>query len=216
MRWVVRWLLAGIALAVASVALAQSGEVAMVTLLQGSVSRSSPMGKQPVESFTKLRHGDLLVLDRESRLQIVYFESGRQETWLGRGRLEITKSESTAFGLPPAEVKILPAVVVGQIAKTPALDSQSRGGMMRLRSVASATDVERIEENYKRLRLEASPNDFNPDLYLLSSMFEIRELDRVEQALADLQKRHRGNPDVGVVVALYNKALKNAREGKAR
>jgi hypothetical protein len=188
----------------------------MVTLLQGSVSRVSPMGKQPIEAFTKLRHGDLLALDRESRVQVVYFESGRQETWLGGGRLEITKAESTAYGLASPEVKLLPAMMVRQIVKTPVLDSQGRGGMMRLRSVASAANVEKIEENYKRMRLEAARNDINPDLYLLSSMFEIRELDRVERALADLQQRQRGNPDAGIVVALYNKALRNAREGKGR
>ncbi len=216
MRRALSWLLAALALAMAAAASAQSGEVAMVTLLQGSVTRSSSLGKQPVEPFTKLRHGDLLVLDRQAKVQIVYFESGRQETWLGGGRLEITKAESTAFGLPPAEVKVLPAVMVRQIVKTPTLDSQSRGGMMRLRSVATAADVEKIEENYRRMRLDAGGKDINPDLYLLSSMFEIRELERVEQALADLQQRQRGNPDIGSVVALYNQALRNARDGKSR
>lgn len=188
----------------------------MVTLLQGNVSRVSPLGKQPVEAFTKLRHGDLLALDRDARVQIVYFENGRQETWQGGGRLEITKAESTAFGVAPPEVKILPSVMVRQIVKTPVLDSQGRGGMMRLRSVATASDVEKIEETYRRLRAEAARNDINPELYLLSSLFEIRELDRVEQALADLQQRQRGNPEVGSVVALYSKAIKNAREDKGR
>jgi hypothetical protein len=212
MRDTVRLLVAGLLLTMATLAFAQSSEVALVTLLQGKVERVSPLGKQPVEAFTKLRHGDLLTLDRGSRVQVVYFENGRQETWGGSGRLEITKAESTAVGLPPAEVKTLPPVMVRQITKTPVLDSQGRGGMMRLRSVATSSDVERIEQNYRQMRTEAAPNDLNPDLYFLSAMFEIRELNRVEQALADLQQRQRGNPDLGVVVAVYNKALKNAKQ----
>jgi hypothetical protein len=216
MRWMVRTFLATLFLSLASLALAQSGEVALVTLLQGKVERVSPLGKQAVEPFTKLRHGDLLALDQASRVQVVYFENGRQETWIGRGRLEITKSESTPLGMAPPEVKVLPALMVRQLVKTPVLDSQGRGGMMRLRSVPGSADVEKAIETYRRMRAEASPNDINPDLYLLSSMFEMRELDRVDQALADLQQRQRGNPDVAVVVTLYNKALRNAREAQSR
>jgi hypothetical protein len=213
---VLRLLLAASLLAIGNLAFAQSGEVAMVTSLAGGVARVLPTGKHELEAFTKLRHGDLLVLDRGSKLQLVYFENGRQETWLGGGRLEITKAESTAFGLPAPTLKVLPAVMVRQIAKTPVLESQSRGGMMRLRSVATAADVEQIEENYQRMRLEATGDDINPELYLLSSLFELRELDKVDRALAELQQRQRGNPDVALVAALYAKALHNARDAKGQ
>ena len=45
MRWMVRRFLATLLMSLASVALAQSGEVALVTLLQGKVERVSPLGK---------------------------------------------------------------------------------------------------------------------------------------------------------------------------
>ncbi|MDP2809900.1 MAG: hypothetical protein Q8O34_07090 [Rhodocyclaceae bacterium] len=189
-------------------------DVAMVTFLQGGVSRMTAQGPQPVQSFVKLKHGDLLALQRDARLQVVYFENGRQETWQGVGRLEITKTEGQAFGLPPPEVKVLPAVMVKQIARTPALDSQGRAGMMRLRSVATAEDIAKVENTYKRLRMEADRNDLNPELYLLSAMFEVRDLDRVELVLGDLQRTRPGSQEVGLLVALYQKALKNAREAK--
>lgn len=195
---------------------ADGGDVAMVTLLRGGVFRVSPIGKQAVEAFTKLKHGDLLALDGDSRVQVVYLENGRQETWSGAGKLEITKLESNPVGLAPPEVKVLPAVMVKQIVKTPILESQGRGGMMRLRAVVTASDLQKIEDEYKKLRKESTANDINPDLYLLSSMFEIKEYDKVEEALTDLQQRQRGNAEVGLVVALYKKAVKNAKEANKR
>ena len=215
MRWRLQSVLAGLLLVMAGIVFAQSGDVAMVTLLQGRVGRVSPMGKQPVEAFTKLRHGDLLALEKGSRVQLVYFENGRQETWAGAGKLEIAKAESMPTGLKAPEIKVLPALMVKQIVKTPVLDSQGRGGMMRLRSVATAGDVEKVEENYQRMRQEAAVNDLNPDLYLLSSMYELREFGKVEQALADLQQRQKGNADVAGIVALYTKALKTAHVAPA-
>jgi hypothetical protein len=203
-------------LAVGLVRADSDAEVAMVTLLQGNVVRVATSGRQPVEAFTKLKHGDLLILDGGSRLQVVYFDNGRQERWRGGGRLEIAKSGGISTDLPSAEIKVLPPVLVKQIAKTPALESQGRAGMMRLRAFGTAEDIAKVEDTYKRMRNEAARDDLNPELYYLSSMFEMRELARVEQVIATLQKDQAGNPDVGVVVALYSRAVKNARESRAR
>ena len=61
------------------------------------------------------------------------------------------------------------------------------------------------------MRLERGGGDIKPELYLLSAMFELREFDRVEAALADLERDHARNPDVPPVVLIYTKAIKNAR-----
>jgi hypothetical protein len=212
-RILLGWLLLVAALAAASPVLAdRGGEVAMVTGLQGKISRVAPLGPQPVEAFTKLQYGDLVALDKESRLQLVYFEGGRQETWHGPGRLEIAKTDSTPYGLSPPEVKMLPAVLVRQIAQTPLLASQGRAGMVRLRSMATAEDIGKVDTTYWELRLAASADDINPELYLLSAMFELRQFDRVEQALAALRREHADHPDVTEVADLYDKAVRNARK----
>lgn len=205
-----------LALLVCAPARAEGGDTALVTAMQGGVTRVAPGSPQPLQAFVKLKHGDLLALEKTAKVQVVYFDSGRQETWAGGGRLEITSAGGVAYGLAEPQVKTLPPVMVKQIAKTPSLDSQGRAGMMRLRSVATAQDIAKVEENYRRMRLEADRSDLNPELYLLSSMFELRELDRVEQALSDLQKSRPGNPEVGLLVALYQKAVRNAREGNGR
>jgi hypothetical protein len=204
---------AAVAVALASAAAAQV-EVAMVTSLQGKVSRVAPLGPQPIEVFTKLKHGDLLALDKGALLQVVYFDNGREETWRGSGKLEITGKESMAKGLAAPKLRSLPPVLVKQIAKTPVLDSQGRAGMMRVRGVASAEDIASVEASYQSMRLERVGGDIKPELYLLSAMFELREFDRVEAALADLERDHARNPDVPPVVLIYTKAIKNARAGQ--
>jgi hypothetical protein len=211
----IKFLLAlGVAIVAGHAAADAGAEVAMVTSLQGRINRVAPLGPQAVEAFTKLKHGDLLALDKGAMLQLVYFENGRQETWRGPGKLEIAKTDSTPKGLKPPEVKTLPPVMVKQIAKTPVLESQGRAGMMRLRGVASAEDIATVESTYRRMRQEATAKDINPDLYLLSAMFELREFDRIEKALADLQREQPGNPDVPMVATIYTKAVQNAREAK--
>ena len=206
-----------LALAIAFVPLAEAQEVidvALITSLQGNVGRVTPQGRQPLQAFVKLKRGDVLALG-DARLQIVYFENGRQETWQGSGRLEIAAGESTASGLPSPAVKTLPAVMVRQIARTPALESQGRAGVVRLRSLATPDAIEKLEESYRRMRMETVRSDLSPELYLLSGLFEMRELDRVEQVLRDLQLTRPGDVEVGLMAALYQKALRNARENHA-
>lgn len=188
-------------------------DVALITALQGEVSRVTPQGKQALQSFVKLKRGDLLAL-RDARLQVVYFESGRQEVWHGGGRLEVLGTESKPFGLPNPEVKMLPSILVKQIARTPALDSQGRAGVIRLRAIASPEAIAKLETSYRQLRMESVRGDLNPELFLLSGLFEMRELERVEQVLKDLQLARPGDAEVGLLVALYQKALKNAREAR--
>ncbi|CAG0992397.1 hypothetical protein RHDC4_02589 [Rhodocyclaceae bacterium] len=193
----------------------QAIDSALITSLHGSVDLVTPQGKQPLQAFTKLKRGDLLALGR-ARGQLVYFESGRQEIWNGGGRLEVLGTESRAFGLANPEVKMLSVSMVRQIARTPAPDSQGRGGVVRTRAIASPEAIAKLESSYRQLRMEAVRGDLNPELYLLSGLFEMREIERVEQLLRDLQQSRPGDTEVGLVVALYQKAIKNARESRPR
>lgn len=188
-----------------------AGDVALVTALDGAVSRVAENGPQPLQNFVKLKEGDVLSLGKGAILQIVYFDGGRQETWSGSGKLEVAKAESKATGLPAPQVRQLPAIMVKQIARTPALDTHGRGGVTRLRSIATPEKIASVEKNYAKLKAEAPPNDLNPEFYRLSGFFEIRDLDRVEAVMADLQKQRGTETQVKLLVALYKKALKDAR-----
>lgn len=192
-----------------------AGDTALVTAVEGNVTKVAPGSPAPLKAFAKLKHGDLLNLDKAARLQVVYFDNGRQETWSGGGRLEITKVGGVPAGLAEPQVRTLPPLMVKQIAKTPALDSQGRAGMMRLRAVGATQDPAKVDENYRRMRQEAAPEDLNPELYLLSSLLELREFDRLQQALADLQKNRPGDRQAAALAALYDDALRAARQETA-
>ena len=189
-------------------------EVALVTSVQGTVARLADAVPVVVEAFVKLKDGDRLSLEKGSRLQVVFFENGRQETWSGPGRLEMTPHQGKASGLPPPEVKTLPLVMARQLARTPTLESQGRGGVTRLRSVPGPDAMIKLEDTYQDLKSSAGRDDLGPEMYLLSGLFDMRELDRVERVLGDLQQERPKNAEAALLITLYKKAVKNARESK--
>jgi hypothetical protein len=189
-------------------------EVALVMSVQGRVLRQADIVPVPVESFVKLKEGDKLSLEKDARLRVVYFETGRQETWSGPGRLEMMPREGKPSGLAAAEVKLLPLVIARQLARTPTLDGQGRGGVTRLRSISSQDAMSKLEDSYHELRKQAAPGDLGPEAYLLSGLFEMRELDRVERVLGDLQQDGPKTAEAALLISLYRKSVKNARESK--
>jgi hypothetical protein len=190
-----------------------NNDVALITGLQGKVTRAAITGPGVVEAFVKLKQGDVLRLEKGSSVKLVYFDGGRQETWGGEGRLEIALTESKASGLPAPEVKILPAVLVKQIAKTPSLDSQGRAGVMRLRAIGTPSPdaLTKLEAEYDRMRIELGRNDLNADIFLLAGLLELRELDRVQVILEGLPGRYPNEPNTKMLVDLYTKALSSVR-----
>ena len=164
----------------------------------------------PLEAFVRLQTGDALALDKDTRLQITYFETGRQETWTGAGKLSIGSAESHANeGLVPA-VKQVPMVIVKQLARTPAIDSQGRAGVIRLRAIATPEAIAKVDANYQQLRANADKSDLNPELYLLAGMFELRQMERVEQALTELTAARPADPEVKLLASLYRRAARDA------
>lgn len=188
-----------------------AGDVALITALQGKVSRVASATPNKVEAFVKLKEGDVLKLEKDARIRLVYFDSGRQESWSGEGRLEIAVSESTGIGLAAPEVKLLPTALAKQIAKTPTPDSQGRVGATRLRDVGTPDKLAKLEAEYDRMRVESRGKDLNAEIYLLSGLFELRELDRVENLINEIEARQKDNMEAMILVSLYRKALKSAR-----
>jgi hypothetical protein len=203
-----------VGLAVLACSQAWAAEVALVMSVQGRVLRLVGAEPVPVEAFVKLKEGDRLSLESDSRLQLVYFENGRQETWSGPGRLDLAAQEGQASGLPAAQVKQLPLVMARQLARTPALDSQGRGGVTRLRAVHSPDALAKLERTYLELKSQAGRDELAPEVFLLSALYEIRELERVEKVLGDLQQDWPNNAEAALLVSLYRKAVKNARDSR--
>lgn len=192
---------------------AWGAEVGLVTAVSGNVRlQEDKAAASALKSFVKLRAGDRLTLEGASRLQLVYFDGGRQETWQGAGQLEVGAVASTAVkgGLQP-EVKTLPAILVKQLSKTPSPDGNVKAGMIRMRSMPSGGTLESIEKNYADLRRQAEADDRNPELYLLASYFELREFERVERLLKQMNEKTPNDLELRTLNALYARAITNAK-----
>ncbi|MCM2289472.1 MAG: hypothetical protein NDI67_10630, partial [Sulfuritalea sp.] len=190
-----------------------AAEAALVMAVQGRVLRQASPAPQAVETFVKLNEGDRLSLAQGSKLQLVYFESGRQETWSGPGSLELASREGKASGMAAPEVQQQPLSLTKQLARTPALDGQGRGGVTRLRALQNPDAVARLEGSYQELRSQAAADDLGPEVYLLAGLLDLRQLDRIEKTLDRLQQERSQSDQVAALVALYRKAVKQIREG---
>lgn len=183
-------------------------ETVLVTGLAGRVNVADPASS--LHPFARLKAGQRLALEPDARLQIVYLGSGRHETWSGPGRLDIGAGDSRSGDLPAPRVRQLPPDVLAQLAKTP----QMEGGALprRQRSLPHTDAVGKIEATYRQMRIDAAADDLEPELYLLSGMFELRQLERVEEVILDIMQKRPADPQAKLLASLYRKSLKNLRE----
>ena len=76
-----RWI--GAALFALLVSHSWANETGLVTALSGTVKlKDEKAAVAPLKAFTKLRPGDQIMLEGVSRIQVVYFDGGLQETCL--------------------------------------------------------------------------------------------------------------------------------------
>ena len=196
--------------ATATMAAGPGREPVLVTAVKGQATRSSDSGPQTLQAFVKLREGDVLTLSG-SQVQLVFIEAQRQETWQGSGKVQIGAGEGKGSGLAPPQVRSLPEVLVKQIAKMPTSDGQGRAGAIRLRSLPTGDALAQVDETYAQLRRDAAGDDINPELYLLSSLFELKAYDRVEQAIADIRRSRPNDAQVATLTSLYEKSVRDAK-----
>jgi hypothetical protein len=111
-------------------------------------------------------------------------------------------------------LKTLPLAVARQLARTPASDREGRKAPARTRAVQAPDAMARLEATYQELRSRAGTDDLEPETYLLSGLFELRELDRVEKLLGELKQERPRNVEAALLISLYRKAVKNAREAR--
>jgi len=204
------WWMVGLAFVSAG---AWGAEVGLVTAVSGNVRlQEDKAAASELKSFVKLRAGDRLTMEGAARLQMVYFEGGRQETWRGAGQLEVGSGQSKVVsGSLQPEVKTLPAILVKQLSKTPSPDGNVKAGMVRMRSMPSGGTLASVEKNYADLRKQAEAGDRNPELYLLAGYFELREYDKLDALLRDMAGKSPDDLEVRTLTALYKRAVANAR-----
>ena len=186
-----------------SSALAANIDAALITQLQGDAVVESDKGtKRPAVALLKLAIGEKLQLKSVTKIQIVYFESGRQESWSGTGQVEIDSNEGKSTTLKP-ELKQLPPLLVKQLAKTPGAGQQGRAGMVVMRSLPTPAKVTKLESQYAEFRKGALQDDLTPEIYYLSGLIELKEIDRAKTVLSMLRTR-KDEPGVQSVIEHFS------------
>ena len=193
-------------------------EVGLVTAVSGSVTlQEDKSAASELKPFIKLREGDRLVLQAKSRVQMVFFDGGRQETWQGAGALEVgSVSSKPVKGGVQAEIRTLPAILVKQLSKTPSPDGTVKTGMIRMRSMGTVGTLESVERNYADLRKQVEAGDRSPELYLLAGYLELREFDKLEGVLKQLRESNPGDSQIATLSALYVRAVSSAKMADKR
>ena len=203
----------GTALLALLVTNASAVETGLVTAISGTVKFKEERSSVSVlKAFTKLRDGDRIIMDGVSRVQIVYFDGGLQETWLGTGEIGIGSTSSKKIkGSPQLETKTLPAILVKQLTKTPSADGNVKAGMVRLRSIPSSEKTRDAENQYEQLRGQTDPGDRSPELYLLASYLELREFDKLDNFLKQLNEKSPNDAELATLTEIYTKAASEAK-----
>lgn len=174
---------------------ALAADAGFATQVAGPIAFKDGM---PLAAFTKLRSGDLLLLKPGAKLQLVYFGSGRQETWTGQCVLSVGERESTPRDCPAPAIKELPPAVLAALQNTPDMvsDIRNRSGMVRMRALTPKKDVAAAEEQYKLLRAQAADDDITPELYLYSRLWALQQTGALANVLALMEQRRPGSPEV--------------------
>ena len=191
-------------------ALAQQGGQIMVIALSGKATLVSGLDKRPLVAFERVAAGDHVLLENAS-LGLLYPHTGRQEHYRGSGRVDLGLEAGRSAGLPSPEIKMLPAFVAKQIARTPLALASGAGKTPRLRAIAPAAGIAKVEQTYQRMRMEAAAGDLTPEMYRLSALYEMKAYDAVQAALSDLEVSYFNNSEAKLLIVLYRKALTNAR-----
>ena len=87
--------------------------------------------------------------------------------------------------------------------------------MILVRAIATPEKIKALEDNYAAMRKEISADDFTPELYLLSGLFELKQLPKIREVLADITAKYTDNHDVKAIVEHYSR-LADLAESKQK
>jgi hypothetical protein len=190
-------------------------DVGIVTQLSGDVTyRNEDYQKTPgkVQVFMKILQGDCFKVEPKAMLQLVYFRSGRKETWKGPATLVVGEMQGQAEGKKGTqaqqEVEILPVGVSEGMRRIPALLRRaglSRSGTMQVRGLGESfqkskglseeeqKEIAMAKKNYRNLRTQTKEDDITPELYLLGILGAYDQFEEMVKVIKDALKIHPDN-----------------------
>jgi hypothetical protein len=184
-----------------------SADDVLLTQVAGDVRVSGKGGARSAVPLMKVSEGDTLTLAGGARVQMVYLGGGRQEIWQGAGQVDVGGQQGRSAALKP-EASQLSALILKQLARTPAVgEQQRRTGMVMVRGVDDLEAQDRLEKDYEEFRASAAAGDTTPEVFLLSGMLEFQDYDGMRKVLADLKAKHPGQPAYAALVEHFTRLV---------
>lgn len=177
-----------------------------VTQSQGDVTyQAGTAREQALPAFARLAGGTRIRLGDNAKVQIVYLRGGRQESWSGKAMFEVGETGSKAVGkdAPTPVVKQLQPFMVETLLKSGEVmgSIHARQGMIRVRSLMTASKVREAEDRYAELRLQSSDDDITPEIYLLTTLDGLKAYQSMKKPLGEMLRRQ---PDNAEAKALHD------------
>lgn len=176
---------------------AQAVDVGLVQQLAGDVTYVSTTGSGKVQAFMKIRQGDRFTVPAAAQVQVVYFQSGRKETWRGPASFNAGAERSDAVRGTVHEVANLPVGVPQKIQKIPDMIQMARLGGVQVRSAPQKRRVGAQDEaelaaaraTYAQLRQQLPQEDITPELYLFSVLQDYLLYDEMKTMVDEMVRK---------------------------
>lgn len=197
--------------AMLAAASAFANDVGLINHLAGNVSYTSGSSTAKAEPFMKVRDGDRISVTAGAVVRVVYFQDGRQESYMGPASFTAGARQSRVQSGSQPQVTTLPAGVSQKISQTPELIHIARlgrsGGVVVRGDVRDVrltpqqqAEVRQARQTYEELRRSAPADDVTPELYLYSVLQDHLLYKDMKIVVSEMQRRQPANPYVAVMV----------------
>jgi hypothetical protein len=190
-------------------------DVGLVTQLSGDVTYMNEVyqkTQEKVQPFVRIRRGDRFKVASGAMVQLVYFQSGRKETWKGPAVFVVGEAQGRAEGekgvQAQPEVTILPTGVSQGLRRIPILLRRaglSRSGATQVRGVGGGpqkaitlseeekAEIKMAKETYQSLRKQTRAEDITPELIFLGVLADYEQYEEMEKVIKDAMKTQPDN-----------------------
>jgi len=162
-------------------------DVGLITQLTGRVTCKGAGSKQALaaSAFMKIRQGDQLELEDTASLKLIFFSSGRQETWSGPAAVRIEAKAGKPIGKARPAVQQIPAQASEEVRRIPEIlkrrmamtrpgslthrgaDAQAEPVEVVAPSQADLEEIAAAERHYTEMRAVLPADDITPELTLI-------------------------------------------------
>jgi hypothetical protein len=197
---------------------AAESQGAFITQSSGNVSFIVSDGEsQPLPAFAKVYASTKIIVEAQGKLQVVYLDTGQQESWVGPAELIVGQYKTQAIKSSEAPMmKTLPPFMVSVLTQSNDVinDIKARQGMIRVRSLMTARKVIQVEKNYEELRKNAADDDISPEIYYLTALDQLKVYKRMTKPLNEILIRQPNNQAAKVLHDEFMALLNNENAAK--